>query len=449
MKHQLNYLYLLLTLFMVAGCSSVPKTVTIAEPQSHNLMAPADKIETAQLKTKETATNLSLQAALSLALINNPELQAFSWEVRATEALKLQAGLIPNPEIKLELGEYDAEGTGFDTAETSITLSQLILLGGKRSKRRTVAGLERDLSEQDYNAKRLDVFAETTQKFIDLLAAQKSVTLAKETLSLATKVHATANARVEAGKVSPLEESRTSIDLSMSKMLLVRSERELTALRTQLGTMWGNTQPTFTEVTGSLKTIMDAIPPIALLTEDLSQNPDVARWENEIKLREASVALERSIAIPDLSASAGLQQFEETGNDALKFGLGFVIPIFDRNQGNIKAAKHQLSKVDNEKLAAIIQVQSDLTAAYQNLTASHFEATTLQRDILPAAQSAFDAASSGYKHGKFGYLEVLDAQRTMFSVRARYIKSLATYHKAVVTVERLIGRAISNPQSNL
>ena len=447
MKHQLNNFYLLIILFMVAGCSSVPKKEGIPEPQTQNLIKQTDKTDTAQLKTEETATKLSLQTALSLALVNNPELQAFSWQTRAAEALQLQAGLIPNPKVELELEEYDAEGTGFDTAETSITLSQLVLLGGKRNKRKMVAGLKMGLAAQDYEAKRLDVFAKTTQAFIDVLAAQKSVALAKKTFSLATKVHTTANARVEAGKVSPLEASRTSIALSMSKMLLVRSEKDLTALRTQLGTMWGNTKPTFAEVTGSLNTIMESIPSITSLIADLSQNPDVARWESEIKLREASVASERSVAIPDLSASAGLQQFEETGNDAFKFGIGFVIPIFDRNQGNIKAAKYQLSKVDNEKLAAIMQVQSDLTAAYQDLTASHFEATTLQHDILPAAQSAFDAASHGYKQGKFGYLELLDAQRTMFSVRARYIKSLASYHKAVVTVERLIGRSINGERN--
>lgn len=253
---------------------------------------------------------------------------------------------------------------------------------------------------QDYEAKRLDVFAQTTQAFIDVLAAQKYVALATETVDLATKVHAAANARVEAGKASPIEEKRSNISLSMSKMELVRAKRKLTSLRSRLGGMWGNTEPTFNEVTGALKIIMASIPSYTSLMDDISQNPDVARWKAETELRKASVALERSIAIPDLAASAGLQQFEETGNDAYKFGVGFVIPVFDRNQGNIKAARHQLSKVDEEKSSAILQIQNDLIEAYQNLTAAHFEANTLQKSILPDAQSAFDSASSGYKYGK-------------------------------------------------
>ncbi len=448
MTHRLNYFYLLIIIPITAGCSSTPAKEISLTPQLSEHIIQLNNDNAQKLAFKETVDKLSLQAALSLALVNNPELKAFSWQTRAAEALELQAGLIPNPKVKLELEEYDAEGTGFDTAETSITLSQLVLLGGKRSKRKAVAGFKQDLAMQDYEAKRLDVFAQTTQAFIDVLAAQKYVALATETVDLATKVHAAANARVEAGKASPIEEKRSNISLSMSKMELVRAKRKLTSLRSRLGGMWGNTEPTFNEVTGALKIIMASIPSYTSLMDDISQNPDVARWKAETELRKASVALERSIAIPDLAASAGLQQFEETGNDAYKFGVGFVIPVFDRNQGNIKAARHQLSKVDEEKSSAILQIQNDLIEAYQNLTAAHFEANTLQKSILPDAQSAFDSASSGYKYGKLGYLEVIDAQRTMFSAKARYIKSLASYHKAVVTVERLIGRAIDE-QSKL
>jgi len=427
---------------MVAGCTSVPQKA--AGPELRPLgreWTPSNK-KIKETEIKEPAGTLSLQKALSLALVRNPELKAFSWELRASEAMKLQAGLLPNPEVEFEMEEFDSEGTGFDTAETAIVLSQLVELGGKRRNRQAVAKLESGLAGWDYEAKRLDVFVETTQAFIDALAAQKSVALATEAVALATKVHTAVGERVKAGKVSPLEESRASVELSMSKIGLERSKKELEASRTRLGAMWGNSKPLFSAVSGRFETVLDSIPSIRSLEGDVARNPDIARWDTEMELREATVALERSAGIPDLAASAGMQQFEATGEDALIFGVGITLPIFDRNQGSIQAARHQLSKADEERRAAAVKVQSDLAEAYKELTASHLETLTLQKEILPAAQRAFEAAQAGYQQGKFGYLDVLDAQRTMFDVREKYVESLSAYHKAVVELERLIGRSI-------
>jgi cobalt-zinc-cadmium efflux system outer membrane protein len=130
---------------------------------------------------KDPTGTITLSDAVSLALLNNPELKAFSLEVRVLEAQTLQAGLLPNPEIDTELenfmgsGEFDA----FDSVETTIQLSQLIELGGKRSKRKRVSSLERDLAEWDYLTKRADVLTEVTKAFIEVLAAQEHLSLSE------------------------------------------------------------------------------------------------------------------------------------------------------------------------------------------------------------------------------------------------------------------------------
>ncbi len=392
---------------------------------------------------------ITFRHALAFALMKNPGLAAFSWEVRASEARALQQGLLPNPELEVEVEGYDEESTGFDTAESAIVLSQLIELGGKRRKRTNVATLERNMAGWDYEAKRLDVFVETAQAFVDVLAAQRSVTLAGEAVALAEKVQTAVGERVKAGKVSPLEESRAGVELSMSKLGFRRAQKEFDASRLLLGSMWGDPEPSFTSVTGAFETILGSLPPLDSLKGHLAQNPDIARWEMEIEMREAAVDLERSAAMPDLAASAGVQTFEATGEDALIFGVAFALPLFDRNQGSIQAARHQLSKAKEEERAAETVVQRGLADAYTELTVSHAEAVTLKRDILPAAQRAFEAVRDGYQQGKFGYLDVLDAQRTMFEVMAKHVESLAAYHKAVVALERLIGRSIDVQDAEL
>ncbi|MHC4682264.1 MAG: TolC family protein, partial [Planctomycetota bacterium] len=118
---------------------------------------------------------MTLPRALSLALMHNPVLKAFSWEVRASEARALQASLWPNPELDVEVEEVGGAGdrSGFDGAETTVQLSQFIELGDKRGKRTKVASLENDISQWDYEARRLDVFTSVVKAFTETLAAQE------------------------------------------------------------------------------------------------------------------------------------------------------------------------------------------------------------------------------------------------------------------------------------
>jgi cobalt-zinc-cadmium efflux system outer membrane protein len=119
--------------------------------------------------------------------------------------------------------------------------------------------------------------------------------------------------------------------------------------------------------------------------------------------------------------------------------LSVPLPVFDRNQGNRLEARYRLAKAEEEQRAATVQAHTALGEAYAALAAAYAVATALKNDALPGAQSAFEATSEGYRQGKFGFLDVLDAQRTLFEVRGQYIEALATYHQAVADVERLIG----------
>ena len=85
------------------------------------------------------------------------------------------------------------------------------------------------------------------------------------------------------------------------------------------------------------------------------------------------------------------------------------LPVFDHNQGGFLEARYQLAKAEEERRAAEMQGRGALAEAYAALSSAFAEATTLKSEVLPGAQRAFDAASEGYRQGKFGFLDVLDA----------------------------------------
>ena len=400
--------------------------------------------------SEEPTGEITLRQALAQALMKNPELRAFSWEVRAREATALQAGLLNNPTIGADLQDLgvSASPESVPQPQATLMLSQIIELGGKRAKRREAASFSRDLAGWDYETKRIDLFTQVSQSFTDLLRAQQQRALIEETVRLAEETARVVSERVRAGKVSPIEEIRTNVILASVGIERDRAGKELEATRKRLVATWGSTMPRFDKAEGTLGAI-SPIPSFVQLAERLSQSPELARWATEIAQRRAAIDLERSQAIPSLTLMGGFRRYETTQANAFIIGLSIPLPIFNRNQGGIQEARDRLSKGEEERRAAEARVTAALSEAYRALSTAYIEATSLEEKVLPGAAQAFEAVHEGYRLGKFGLLDVLDAQRTLFSSRAQYLRTLTDYHQAVVEVERLIGEPLDAVRNKL
>jgi cobalt-zinc-cadmium efflux system outer membrane protein len=448
---RIRFLPFLIMLFMlgVSGCMEQSNEVTLPRPRSlgqeFSAFQPSAKpMETTEPPGIAEPTGvITLRRALALALMHNPELKAFSWDVRVSEARQLQASLWPNPEFEVEVEEVGGPGarSGFDAAETTIQLSQLIEIGDKAKKRTKLASLEKELSGLDYEAKRLDVFIDVTKAFIEVLAAQQRLKLTDELLQLSEELVDTVTKRVDAGKDSPLEKTKAAVTYSNVKIQHRQAAGNLEFARKQLASTWAGQKPEFDSVTGKLDSL-SPLPTVDQLTNYISQNPDIARWSLEIDKNKASLELEKAKAISDITLSGGLQRFNETDDNAIVFGISIPLPISDRNQGGKLEAAYALAKAREEQKAAQTRIQMELVKTYQGLSNSYTEATELDKNVLQGAESVFEASRTGYSQGKLDYLHVLDAQRTLFEAKGQYIEALAAYHKARAEVERLIGQNI-------
>ncbi|MFC1738762.1 TolC family protein [Planctomycetota bacterium] len=450
---RIRFLPFLIMLFVlgVSGCMEQDNEAALPQPRSlgqefSTFQPPTEPMETTEVPGIAEPTGvISLRKALALALMHNPELKAFSWDVRVSEARQLQAGLWPNPELEVEVEEVGGPGarSGFDATETTIQLSQLIELGDKSGKRVKVASLEKELAGWDYEAKRLDVFTEVTKAFIEVLAAQQRLKLTEELLQLSEELVGTVAKRVDAGKDSPLEKTKAAVAFSNIKIQYQKAVQNLEFTRKQLASTWTGKDPRFESVAGQLDSLLPILS-IDELTDLMVQNPDIQRWSREIEKRKAALELEKAKAISDIKVSGGIQRFNETNDNAVVFGISIPLPISDRNQAGKLQATYNLAKTREQQRAAQIRIQVELVKAYQALSNSYTEATELDKNVLKGAESVFEASRTAYSQGKLDYLNVLDAQRTFFEAKAKYIDALASYHTAKADVERLIGRPINS-----
>lgn len=390
--------------------------------------------------------DITLARALNLVMKYNPSLAALAEEIRAKEAAALQAGLLPNPAVGLEVENFAGKDKlrGFDGAETTLFLSQLFELGEKRQKRRRVGDLEKNLAGWDYRSREQDMLAGTAKAFVDVLAAQLRLALNKRLVQISQQTLDTVSTRVAAGKTRPIEQIRAQVELASTKTNFNRSKRELQAARVRLASLWGGEERVqFQKVVGDLGKM--ATPPRQQdVLGQLAHNPDLARWDNELQRRKARLALAKSRAVPDLTLSFGLRNFQESKSNALVAGIELPLPLFDRNQGGIGQAMAELAKARWQRRETLIRIRSRLSEVRQRLVAAFNEAVTLREEILPGAQRAFRATEIGYREGKYGFLQLLDAQRTLFEVQGQYLTALSSYHIERIQLERLAGDSLRN-----
>ncbi len=392
--------------------------------------------------------DLMLRDALAAALVGNPSLSRFGYDVRAAEAEVVQAGLWPNPEVGLELENIGGTGelASTDSAEVTLSLSQTFPLGGDIEKRKELARLQGRLARWDYEAARIALLAEVTGRYVNVLAAQRQVELVRESVKLAEQVADSIGRRVDAGDAAAVEQSRAAVPVATAKIALRRAERSLESARVQLALTWGSSSPAFESVRGDLDQ-MQAPPPVAAIAALIGQNPDVARWVTEIASRQAEVELARAEAVPDLTAGMGYRWFNATDDSALVGGVSIPLPIFDRRQGDILAARFGVAAARDQQRAVELQVASSVASAYARLTNAHDEAVALRDNAIPPATQAYDDIRQAFDRGNLGFLDVLEAERTLIDLRQQYLDALAEYHGSAAELEGLIGQPLDTISS--
>jgi cobalt-zinc-cadmium efflux system outer membrane protein len=398
------------------------------------------------------APPLTLDLALSLALENNPQLTAAAEGVRAFEAEARQAGLSPNPTLALELenlaGSGEFSGTG--ATETTLMVNQALELGGKRRHRQRAAEAETEIARWGSEITRAELRARTTGQFVAVLGAQQRLQLADELVVLAGRALATVTERIEAGKAPATEQLRARILVTDLEIARNREAHTLAAERGRLSALLGDAIPVG-PVAGDL-TRLPHLPPLTELEPLLEQSPQQRQRQAQLHQREQALALEQARGIPDIELGIGLRHFNDSDDRALVAGLSIPLPLFDRNQGAVAAARSRAAQVRAEQRNAARQARAELAAAWRRMSAAHDEAEALRDRVLPAAEEALNAAEYGYRAGKFPLLDVLDAQRTLIEARQSHLAALAGFHQAAADLELLIGRPFTasgfNPNTN-
>lgn len=386
----------------------------------------------------QNLTDLSLSDSLDLALKANPDIAVAIREREAIDGVKVQAATRPNPFVSTSI-----QDTRSATRQIYLQFNQEIELGDKRTARMEAADAFYSKADAELATKKAEIHANVVLAFYELLVAQERVTLAKSSVVVAESALDAASKRVKAGKSSPVEQTKSTVAAASAKIELVQAMTQLNNSRKRLSALWGDNAPSFERATGEVATIPE-ISSLSNLQSLIDSAPSVKLAKLEIDARKAMTRIERSRAIPNITISAGVVNNQEIGLNQALFGLSIPIPVFDRNQGNVQEAASRTFKAEGELIAVKNRIQTNLATQYERLNAARQATLSLQSDILPNAQSAFDAANRGFSLGKFNFLDVLDAQRTLYQAKSQYINALLEAHQSIAEIERTLGEVVEH-----
>lgn len=386
-------------------------------------------------------TSISLEQALERALRSN---RAGGGGARDRDRQRRAAAGRADPQPDLS---WSVEDTRQGNRQTSVSIAQPLELGGKRGARVEVAKRGSEIAWTQLEVRRAELRAQVRGAYYAALTAQERVRLAKTSLDLARRALQAADRRVKAGSISSVERVRAQVLADNAQLDLSQAELEQQRTYVQLSSTWDEPQPGFARVGGALDAVPASITRGALLRH-LDESPTLRLAAQEVARGEAQVDLEKRQRIPNLTVSIG-SKYDQTARDGRGervnlIGLSMPLPLFDRNQGNIYAAQSRADQARDLQRATLLRLRSEAVQAYDQLRTSEQELALVRRDLLPGAQSALDSMTRGFEMGKFNFLDVLDAQRTLVGVRAQYVRALDAAAQARVSMERLLGEDIGH-----
>ena len=379
--------------------------------------------------------HIDLPGAIRLAL-DGPRLRAAGHEAAASAAEAAQAGRYPNPTL-----EYLREGEQAGTRTTTVQISQPIELGGKRRARVALAGSTAAQARDELAALRQEVRAEAIAAWYGVRAAQERQALAQALAALAGKSINVAARQVAAGKVSPIDETRARLAAAEARTELNAASADLAVARTRLGPLVGRPGEALVLAPGD-DAPLPALKPLPALLAEAAQSLPVRRARGQLAAQEAQAQVERAARLPDLTLTVGSQKTDDVGRRQAVVGVSLPLPLFNRNEGKLLAALRRSDKARDALAAAETDAAAELGAAYTRYEQARFDADLLRAEVIPSARSAYELTLTGFEHGKFAFLDVLDAQRTWARVQSRQWAATQEAWRAWADIARLAGAAI-------
>jgi cobalt-zinc-cadmium efflux system outer membrane protein len=381
---------------------------------------------------------VTLAEALAAVERSNPEIAAQVQHRRIAAAESLTASAYPNPEIDVGGGPWRSRVNGTSGSAESYGIAQPIELPSVRSARSAVAGYGAVAAAAHYDAVRIAIGFQARQAYYDLLRRQSEERLARESAALLDEIAERVRKRVGVGEAPRFELVRAEAEALAAQNSAQTVRLRVEEARAVLRRLARNTLPAQFEARGELPAPA-GLPPLAELQSlVLKDHPMLRGLEAERERARARLDHERAQRAPQPTLRV-IESRDPESRQTL-FGVSLPLPLWNRREGQIAQAEAGIDLADAQLETQRAQLLRELDSAYARLSIMQRQLQTFEAGLLRSAEHALQVAEAAYRFGERGFLEVLDAQRTLRVVRTDYNQARFERYAAWLDIQRLLGR---------
>jgi outer membrane protein, heavy metal efflux system len=443
--------HIVLFTFLVAALASPLKAQSPTQNSRFTTLSSTPQLFAGQSSQPEQAStqvapamqSFTLEQLLEMARANNPTLGQAQAGIREAAGRTLQAGLWPNPTVGY-VGD-EIRGGSFGGGEQGVFIEQSVILGGKLGLDRKIFSAEGEQTEQEAEGQRLRVENGVRIAFYQSLAAQEMVEVKENLGALAKDAVATTRQLFNVGQADQPDVLQAQVEADEAELAVISAQQDQQQAWRVLSAVVGRPTMPLARLEGNLEAL-PFVDPAQIVETILRDSPAVKIAQLDVTRADAALKRAKREIVPDLSLRAGLSNdFErlEVASPPTVGLIGFAevgvnLRVFNRNQGNVQAAKADLERASLEVQRISLVLRQMAASFVQNYASSRAVAETYKSRTLPNAQRAYELYLQRYREGAAAYPQVLITQRTLFDLQTKYIFALESVWINAITLQGLL-----------
>jgi cobalt-zinc-cadmium efflux system outer membrane protein len=438
MQNTIRFSRFCLSVLALLACSVPLRAQTTSAPVTNRFVDPDRGLTEADLVAR--------------ALANNPSLAAQRQTIESAKGAVAQARLRANPSLSVG-GLKEVEG---DDNRFNVGAEVPLELFGRRARRTEVAAQKLNSTRETVSDNERLLAAEVRMRFADTLAALRNLEFAEQLLQANREFLKLMEDRVREGAIPVLDADEVRVEVNRIESLRIdyqaKAEIAILALKEAAGL-----QPEEElRLKGSLEQAPLSPDKVQLLGLAVSHRPDLAAQRANESMATAGLRQLQAEAKPDASFSASyerpnsgfalsafdaagnLQPIRQTFNYAV-FGIRWTLPIFNRNQGSIVAAKADINSARNQVAAVDLTLRHEVTQSLVRYQASQERVTLYRRGVRDQAARNLDVVRQTYGYGRVPLLDVIAEQRRYIDIETGYTDILFDAYASRIALEKAVG----------
>lgn len=410
---------------------------------SPNLMFTPEPIEDVIAEMAgDHSSEISVDEAIAMAMSGHPAIDAINAKIRGLQGERLQAGLAPNPALQYngdEIGNEDSGGLH------SLALTQTHVTANKLYRSRAVVSAKIAAAQAELEVTRQRVITDVRSAFTSAVVAQRRLAIVGQLREVAGRTLRSVEVMVNAEEVSRIALLQAQTELQEAELAVENADVLLTAARGGLRAVVGNGDFEGVLFRGDLDAMTAEID-LDTIRQDLQHtSPQIAQRIAQIDQARRALTLACAQATPNFSTQVGVGYDTATDDTFAALQLSVPLPIRNRNQGNVHAARAAITAADAQLRRTELRLDQQLATTYGVFQAARQRSQRIGTAIIPRSQETLALSQEAFEAGESSYLQLLTVQRSLFRSRLRQLEATA---EAAVAAAKINGYLLTGSLTN-